>query len=104
MAINPVTQTALVDVKSASTKLTLTPGRLDMGVSRRKVPAIMTRKKPRVIRRPGGWFLKNSIMRFISLSFLLSVVIIQDIIRHCHYIIVGKEERDKGFIKNLTKT
>ena len=52
--IRPVTQTALVEVKRASVKLTSAPGCIDMGSSRRKVPHRMTKKKPMVIRRPGG--------------------------------------------------
>jgi len=45
MHVRPVTHTADVEVNNASTKLTLTPGRAENGIVRRKAPNNMTEAK-----------------------------------------------------------
>ena len=67
MAIKPVTQTALVDVNSASITLTSAPSFTEHGRRSKKAPSKITTANPVVIRRPGGWYFKNSTKCFIFL-------------------------------------
>ena len=60
--MRPVTQTALVEVNSASMYATSTPGRMEMGSIKRALPIRITAAKPRAMSRPGGCFFKNRII------------------------------------------
>jgi len=76
MAMSPVTQTALVEVNSASMGVTCAPSRTDTGSISNAAPARITSAKPAAIRRPGGCLL----MKFIYLT-LLSQNILRNVLR-----------------------
>ena len=57
--MRPVTQTALVEVNSASTKPTSMSDFMDTGKRSKKVPNRITAAKPKAISRPGGSPFKN---------------------------------------------
>ena len=53
MAISPVTQTALVDVKSASTNVTVAPSFTEHGSKSSRAPMKITMANPDVMTSPG---------------------------------------------------